>query len=390
VGRRRQQSARDSAAARPARPKTASQPEVVDLHKKLKFLIATDFGVADSPSGGPATPTAAAITLFVDSFRSFCASEMCPSDDRKAPKDDAVRAWIAGTRVAHGGNRRRLLAYWRTRYPFFDNSWLLLKYPHFFSTFVRALAAYSSSISLDLPVPLQTFKDDESGFLCGIYELYHYTFADDGKINLNLVVVEPDPVQQTRLNIQIFVKALGGLQPHEEFRGHLFRYFASYIAIVVVQTTTESLVRARRLELPLEPLIEACRVKLGIISGHSVGLKVPVSARFLMSKISDNPADAHLHMHLVGHYDVGPNGGHALHPPYLRVIDNTLRAPKGEDPQYVLRVAIAHRPKPRTADSYPPIVGRPNPLPEQATRPTADRPSAARQPPGARPSEGSA
>ena len=216
----------------------------------------------------------------------------------------------------------------------------------FATELARLFKSRLSVIMIDLPVPLGNFSADDQKFLCGIYEMYRYSFANNGEVNIDIVIIKPDQNNINRLFLDMIVEPIDVNGRHEIFSGHMYKYGRVLLAVPVLQGTDQNIARVRRMELPDHSgdHVKENRIKIGIISGNSIYLHGPVAAKCLMSKVSNATSDAvrNKYMPLVTRYDANQ-----IYPAYRTAIDD-----RGDN-KFVLHIGSDKPDKPRPRESNP-------------------------------------
>jgi hypothetical protein len=336
-----------------------SQERALDhANYRLRVLIAAYF---EKPL---AQLTDADLLTFETKFCGFCNTE----ENRKTRllvRD--VKRWFAkDDSVIFSDYQHSLVIFFQKKWEFFDHETLSHELSDFEANFYRTAAAHIRTLVIALGEPLGILNEVDRKFLCGVYELYRYSFANDGKINIDVLVVRPDPVNPNRLQMEVIVEAFREDGKHDRFVGIFCKYGNSLLGLPVFQhddnlVDTEGMerkkpvnARVRRYEFPKSSLkrTEENLVKVGIVSGNSVQVECPVSAKCLIAKLSNDPERATHYLNIANRYRP-----EQLYQYYVEAISNDIRKdPKkiGDQDDYLL-IARPFHPRLRKRQTFPPL-----------------------------------
>ena len=295
------------------------------------------------------------VASFVTDFVKFCKESNQPVEKR------TVTRWLEKQNsIIYEPNRVRVVGYFQRDLPLFSDVLLGLDLAEFQKQVESGTVTGSRSVSIDLWVPLGFFGPEDKAFLCGVYELFHYSFSNDGQISIDLLVVTAEGESATRLNLEIFAEPLNPGGPHELFVGHFYTYGRTLLGLPVLKSDDTRVARVRRFEFPVEDVTRTreAMVKIGIVSGNSVQLHGPVSAKCLISKISNNPMAASRYLNIVKRYSP-----HTLYDPYVEAIRNDVRRHPdrtSDQDDYVLCIQSTRKPRVRPRSSNPALVDDPD------------------------------
>lgn len=311
--------------------------------RKLRLLIAARDGKS------VAEISQADTEKFVTEFVAFCSSVL----NAKLQKRTVARWFAREDSTIYNEHRGHVLAFFHPQLPFLLDAHLSLSIESFETEIQHAQVTVSQSVVIEFPIPLRTLTAEDREFLCGIYELYRYSFANDGGINLDLLTVTPDPAHPNRLRMDIIVEPLaeGGL--NESFGGYLYAYGRTLLGVPVLNNADSTLARVRRFEFPVESLTRTREnlVKIGIVAGNSVQLHGPVAAKCLISKISNAHVALPEYLEIVKRYPPS-----ALYKPYVEAICNDIRRYPdrvSEQDDYLLSVQSSRKPRVRPRNTFP-------------------------------------
>jgi hypothetical protein len=328
---------------------------------RLSVLLAAYFG---KPPGDLAKSDEA---TFVTKFRGFCNNE-----EGRIPRLDArdVDSWFAkDDSTILSKNQLSLVNFFKKKWDFFDLETLRRDLSDFETNFYKAAAAHERTLVIALGEPLGAWSEADHKYLCGVYELYRYAFANDGNVNVDVLIIRPDPVNPKRLQMEVIVRGHRQDGKHDRFVGIFCQYGNSLLGLPVyvndeatsdATTTGDSRrsrnARVRRLEFPIESLrrTQANLVKIGIVSGNSNHVGAPVSAKCLIAKISNDPSRADNYVRIADRYHP-----RKLYSYYVEAISNDIRrdpGKPGEQDDYLLIARHSSHPprlRPRTSD--PPL-----------------------------------
>jgi hypothetical protein len=301
------------------------------------------------------------ISGFARKFFGFCNGEL------NVAKEFKVRDFLefmTPDHVIYGPTQGRFLAFFKKRWPFFDEQILYHDIEGFGDNFYREQAKHTRTLVIRLGAPLRAFDEFDRAFLVGVYELYRYSFANEGKINIDVLVIKPDPANPTMLQMEVIVGAIRSDKKYERYEGLFCQYGHSLLGLPVYVDFAEDqdkYARVRRYEFSDKGLVRTVPnlIKLGIVSGNSVQLGFPVAAKCLISKLSNDPARADAYTKLAKRYDASK-----LYEPYVLAISNDIReaaSKKDIEQDDSLLVAWSSRPpKARRRNSFPELADEPN------------------------------
>jgi hypothetical protein len=314
---------------------------VHQARQKIEFLIAAKAGKS------PAQLTDYDTSEFVSDFVAFCNKEKIAIQKRD------VRRWIAKKdSIIYGRNKLRVIDYFRAHLPYITDSMLDLDLRSFKERLAASFRA-SRVLTVEAPIELGTFDAEDVEFLCGVYELYRYSFANNGEISVDLLVITPDQSTSTHLKLELIVRPMTPDRPYERFCGLIYNYGQSLFAVATLKTRNPKLALIRCIEFPIDDAIRMREhmVKIGIMSGSSGQLRGPVSAKCLASKVSDAHRPLPAYLRLVQRYSRDQ-----LHQPYVEAISNDIRGDRG----FLLSIGATKKPSPRRRHTYPPLPNDPN------------------------------
>ncbi len=315
--------------------------------RRLRILIAAYF---EKPS--TEGPSEVDIAAFGRKFFGFCKEELKLSNKFKTRDLDDL---LSPGHKLYDKTIERLVKFLQKRWEFFDDSILLHDIKDFQDNFYRALARHTTKLTIQLGTPLRVFDELDRAFLIGVYELYRHSFANEGKINVDTMVIRPDPTNPQTLRMEVIVKPHRRDRQLEHFEGLFCQYGQSLLGLPVYIDKNEeeqkSNARVRRYEFSAKSLkrTPGNLVKIGIVSGNSVQLEFPVAAKCLISKVSNDPDRVHAYSKNSNRYDA-----HRLHPPYVTAISNDIRSAGSDGDIDHLLVAWSSRPpKARSRNTFP-------------------------------------
>lgn len=318
---------------------------------KIRRLIAAGLGKE------PQELTEHELGVFVAEFLLYC------KNVRKKPIEKRhVQHWLnAPNSSVYQEYQSHIVSFFQQHLPFVDQPLLLLNRDEFDAAFQRDVISSSQSVTIELPVPLGVLSPEDRTFLCGIYELYRYSFANDGDINLDILVLTADESHPNRLKMQVTGAPLTKGGKTESFVGHLYSYGRSLLGVPVFADHDPTHARVRRYEFPSEGLARTREnlLRIGIVAGNSIQLAGPVAARCLISKLSNSPDMLPEYLKLVGRYPAASRPPEkSIYEPYVTAISNDVRRYSdrvSEQDDYLLNIRSVRKPRARPRQSYPPL-----------------------------------
>jgi hypothetical protein len=318
---------------------------------KIRRLIAAKLGKE------PQELTEHELGVFVVEFLLFC------KNVRKKPIERRhVLHWLdAPNSSVYQKHQSHILSFFQQHLPFVDQPLLLLNRDEFDAAFQRDVISSAQSVVIEFPVPLGVLSPEDHTFLCGIYELYRYSFANDGDINLDILILAADEGHPNRLKMEVIGAPLTKDGKTESFVGHLYCYGRSLLGVPVFADHDPTHARVRRYEFPSEGLARTREnlLRIGIVAGNSIQLAGPVAARCLISKLSNSRALLPEYLKIVGRYPAAPRPlEKSIYEPYVSAISNDVRRYPdrvSEQDDYLLNIRSARKPRARPRQSYPPL-----------------------------------
>lgn len=289
------------------------------------------------------------IEQFISEFATFCDATLGIQMGRRT-----ITHWFSkDDTTIYKNHRQHVLDFFRQTLPNLTDALLSVDWRACCEELERQQRARSQTVVIELPVPLGSLTTEDRNFLCGVYELYRYSFANDNEINIDLLIVTPDKTQPNRLRIEIIVEPLNKGEPNETFVGYLYTYGHTLLGVPILANPDPSLARARRFEFPAEDLTRTREhlIKIGIVAGNSVQLDCPVAAKCLISKLSNTQALLEEYVKIVNRYPAAK-----LYAPYVEAISNDIRRHPdrtSEQDDALLHVKSVRKPKVRPRSTFP-------------------------------------